>query len=289
MQSVLLSDDCVEELMKVDLVKELPIDRYVSKMSNPSIDSFASNLKPGDILFDKEKFRFIRFSDVMSFISDINVDGRRIFKQDKIIKVDLSNNPIWKFINDLKDGDSIKIVSKTNKDVSCVKRTALFLPNINLSYKSKRVGEYITKTETLKSGTNIDFYIQGQRFNFGFNYDISKDTRESPFFDPELVSENILVYWNRNKEDLIKRGANWEEYSQDQDVFTSLDELFKKSSSRAIYDDMYLMTFLNKFKEEYIDRVLETSPNSLVKGPMTLLLYRGDLSKPIKVIPHYSI
>lgn len=284
-QTILLSDSCVEELMKVDLVKELPIDKFVSKENSPTLRSFVAGLKVGDVFFDRERSVFMKFKDEESFVNSFSRDGRRQFSADKLVKMDLTNNEIWQFISTLKDGDSIKIIGDLVKKFGESSRRVLFLPNINLG-GSDSLGGAITRREIIQSGKFVNFTIDGKGYNKNFDFDLGRSIKEEPFFDSELVSDRELVYWNQNKEDLIGMGANWEEYSQGFNFYKSLEELKKEDygMTKVILDDIGLLTLLNNFREEYSVRVFSRNFTDLRKESMTLLVYRGDLEKPYKII-----
>ncbi len=50
------------------------------------------------------------------------------------------------------------------------------------------------------------------------------------------------------------------------------------------FEDEDLLTLLNNFREEYSVRVFSRNFTDLRKESMTLLVYRGDLEKPYKII-----
>lgn len=305
-QTLLLTESCVEELMKIDLKTELRTDRYVDKeKAKQNWDEFTKDLKPDDILYDKKNFKFYRFSSFDN--SSSNIGSREVTVPDEdrttkkfhyklnpegLVKVDLSDNKIWNFIKTLESGDWIKITSKIDEErLSCLiiqlKKVEVSENKINLETRSKKFIEKI-----ISNNTHVNFAINGERKNPQFKYDISTKDSETPLFNPQRVNPPEYKYWIDNKSELEKQGATWDTFIDEYDkrgVVNSVEELFTNKeftydSNRARYidDDIDLLNFLTDFSDEYIHRVFSLS-SDFSKQKMTLYLYRGNLDKPIKV------
>jgi hypothetical protein len=305
-QTLLLTESCVEELMKIDLKTELRTDRYVDKeKAKQNWDEFTKDLKPDDILYDKKNFKFYRFSYFDN--SSSNIGSREVTVDDKdritkkfhyklnpegLVKVDLSDNKIWNFIKTLESGDWIKITSKINEEsLTCLimqfKKVEVSENKINLETRSKKFIEKI-----ISNNTHVNFAINNERKNPLFKYDISTKDQETPLFNAQRVNPPEYKYWIDNKSELEKQGATWDTFIDEYDkrgVVNSLEELFTNKeftydSNRARYidDDIDLLNFLTDFSNEYYHRVFFPS-SDFTKQKMTLYLYRGNLDKPIKV------
>lgn len=296
-QTLLLSEKCVEDLMKIDLKTELKVDRYVSGESGKqNFESFLKSLKSGDVLYDKKRESFERFEDIESFVSGYNGERKKDFKMDpeKFTKVDLNTNKIWQFIRTLKTGDWIRIQriseeSGRSKVLDCIiiqfKKIEIDGNKIELEVRSKRFSEKVINNNV------IHYNIGDERFtNQKFDYNIDTKWSETPLFNPQRINPPEYKYWVDNKTELEKKGANWDTFIDDKDeLVNNLEELFtnrnfKTEENRiSIYDDMNLLTFLTNFSKGYVWRVYGRGKD-LNKQSMALLQYRGDLKKPIKVI-----
>jgi hypothetical protein len=316
-QTLLLTESCVEDLMKIDLKTELRTDKYVdNEKAKQNWDEFTKNLKPEDILYDKKNFKFFRFSSfdksnskvgnrevVLNDKDRINKNKNFKFNPEGLIKVDLSNNKIWKFIKTLKVGDWIKISSnqttgssygsdvKSEKKLDCLiiqfKKLEILEDKINIEIRGKKF------VEDIRSTRHVNFDINGEHKNPSFPYDISKKDTETPLFDPQRINPVEYKYWIDNKSELEKQGLTWDSFIDEYDkryIVNNLEELFTNreytyDSNRVRYieDDIDLLNFLTDFNNKYIDRVYHNY-TSFNKKPMTLYMYRGNLDKPIKVI-----
>lgn len=296
-QTLLLSEKCVEDLMKIDLKTELKVDRYVSGESGKqNFESFLKSLKSGDVLYDKKRESFERFEDIESFVGEYNRESKKDFKMDpeKFTKVDLNTNKVWQFIRTLKTGDWIKIQriseeSGRSKVLDCIiiqfEKIEIDGNRIELEVRSKRFSEKVINNNV------IQYNIGEERFtNQKFDYNIDTKWSETPLFNPQRINPPEYKYWIDNKTELEKKGANWDTFIDDKDeLVNNLEELFtnrnfKTEENRiSIYDDMNLLTFLTNFSKGYVWRVYGRGKD-LNKQSMALLQYRGDLKKPIKVI-----
>ena len=301
-QTLLLTESCVGDLMKIDLKTELKNDRYVdSEKAKQNWDEFAKNLKPEDILYDKKNLKFYRFS---SFDNINNANDRvknigyrvaavddkdRISKNfhyklnpEGLIKIDLSNNKIWNFIKTLKSGDWIKISSgritasafgrdlASKEDLSCLiiqlKKVEYLEDQFNIEIRSKAFSEKI------KYNGYVNFIINDERQNPQFKYDISTKDSETPLFDPQRVNQPKYKYWIDNKSELEKQGATWDIFIDEYDkpyIVNNLEEIFtnKKYTSesnrvRYIENDIDLLNFLTDFSNGYVNRVFSKYTNS---------------------------
>jgi hypothetical protein len=300
-QTLLLSEKCVEDLMKIDLKTELKVDRYVSgEKGKQNFESFLKSLKSGDVLYDKKRESFVRFEDIESFVRGYNIEGKKDLKMDpeKFTKVDLNINKIWQFIKTLKTGDWIKIQriseeSGRSKVLDCIiiqfKKIEVDGNKIELEVRSKRFSEKVINNNV------IHYNIGEERFtNQKFDYNIDTKRSETPLFNPQRVNPPEYKYWIDNKSELEEKGASWDTFIDDKDkLVNNLEELFtnkyftSEENRISIYDDMNFLTFLTNFSKEYVWRVYGRG-RDFNKQPMTLLQYRGDLKKPIKVIDSSS-
>jgi hypothetical protein len=210
---------------------------------------------------------------------------------EKFTKVDLNTNKIWQFIRTLKTGDWIKIQSISeesarNKVLDCIiiqfKKIEIDGNKIKLEVRSKRFLEKVINNNV------IHYNIGEERFtNQKFDYNIDTSWKETPLFNTQRVNPSEYKYWIDNKSELEEKGASWDTFIDYKDeLVNNLEELFTNrnfTDKILIYDDMDLLTFLTNFSKEYVWRVYERGRN-FNKKPMTLLQYRDDLKKPMKVI-----
>jgi hypothetical protein len=215
-QTLLLSEKCVEDLMKIDLKTELKVDRYVSgEKGKQNFESFLKSLKYGDILYDKKRESFVRFEDIESFVRGYNIEGKKDFKMnpEKFTKVDLNTNKIWQFIRTLKTGDWIKIQSISeesarNKVLDCIiiqfKKIEIDGNKIKLEVRSKRFLEKVINNNV------IHYNIGEERFtNQKFDYNIDTSWKETPLFNTQRVNPSEYKYWIDNKSELEEKGADF--------------------------------------------------------------------------------
>jgi hypothetical protein len=299
-QTLLLTESCVDELMKIDLVKELKNDRYVTgEKTKLNLDSFLANIKPGDILLDKNSSKFYRFDNIDNFKERFgksrNVKSTFKVELDKLIKVDLTTSKSWKFIQKLKEGDYLKITTETEDkgEQDCIiiqieKAQVVNDSQIDFDFQKRRF------IEKFSWNGYTNFYIDGKSKNISYPYNLKKPDKETPLFDPAKVNGSAYVYWIQNKEELEKQGATWDTFIDEYEkkkILYKLDDLFTNREYKTdlnnfrLYDDLDLLSLITSFKNNYYVQVFNTS-GSFMKKNMTLYLYRGDLSKPLEV--HYS-
>ena len=295
-QTILLTESCVEDIMKIDLKKELRVDKYVTdEKSKKDLPQFFQSLRAGDILFNKKLSRYVRFKDEEDF-KQRETTARNIINPNDWVKVNLGENKIWQFIKSLKSGDWIKI--------SCVLEESNFKKvlssmiigfeevnvndsEVNFKLKGKRF------LETVKNSTYINYQTEvDKKTNQKFDYNLEKSDSQTPLFTPEVVNPPKWKYWLDNKSELESKGLKFEDIVDEHElegVVKSLDELFTNKKYTyddnrvRIWDDMDLLGLLTSFSKGYINRVFYNS-KSFQKDTMTLLFYRGDLTKPVKVM-----
>jgi hypothetical protein len=293
-QTLLLTDSCVEELMKIDLTTELRIDRDIfAEKSEKNLENFLSTLKKGDVLWNKKEQYFKRFENRDSLLKD-NVGEKTPINTDDFVKVDLSNNKLWNFIKNLKSGDWIKITSlylDTHRDkvLNCI-----IMQFNDVSFSDNRLkfeerGRVFL--ETVIYSSHINYTIDGKQINKQYKYNIDTKDRETPLFDPQRVSPPEYKYFMDNKSEF--RGLTIDEIISEFDnrkVIHNLEELFTSEQYAGqdnrvrIRDDMDLLRLLTNFTKEYAERVLNFRSDSYTKNDMTLYHYRGNLNQPIRVI-----
>lgn len=295
-QTLLLTESCVEELMKIDLNTELKNDKYVTGEKNKKTwDSFVDSLKTGDVLYNKGLSRFERFIDSKSFIFWDSDNYKHGGKPNPLnyVKLDLGKSKIWNFIKQLKSEDFIKITTDEKTGGNSVTKKVLVIKFSNVEVSDNKV-TFDTQTfslyEVIDNKKYINFNINDQSYNKPFYYNLKTNDRESPLFDLEKINPPEYKYWKDNKDDLEKKGATWDKfidkYEMDK-IVNNIDDIFSKYKRESrdggnIEDDMSLLTLLTDFSNEYADRVFYDL-KSLNKQEMTLYLYRGNLDKPIKL------
>ena len=301
-QTVLLSDGCVEDLIKIDLKKEGNIDRYVKgQKADEEQEAFFASLKKGDCIYNRKTRSYSRYSGKDSFLM-FGTTGRKGIGKWRVdiadlSKVDLSASKEWQFVKSLKPGDWIKISAERGilDKYNPQKFQTLFINiteaepdeyGINLKMRNRRI------IESDSYDGHINYSIDGKRINEPFEYKLKRRAdKDMPLFDPESANIPVYKFWKDNQEELKKKGANMDTLIDEYDrssISESIDELFDKSSSdsnnlRSLNSEYSLMTMLRAFRESYVDKVMEDHP-ALHKGNMTLYLYRGDLQRPMKVL-----
>jgi hypothetical protein len=174
-QTLLLTESCVEELMKIDLKTELRTDRYVDKeKAKQNWDEFTKDLKPDDILYDKKNFKFYRFSYFDNSSSNIGsrevtVDDKdRITKKDALKAIENIRNEYEPEEQD-DDEDNYDWFTDKNKPVSDYGKYRKDPDYYEKDYKDKGTSDYFQrrsldesyskfKTETKTRGKSDQFH-----------------------------------------------------------------------------------------------------------------------------------
>ena len=302
-QTLLLTESCVDDLMKIDLKKELRTDQYVNREKNKiNQDEFLKSLKSGDILYDKKYYTFYRFNNSKELIEkanqhNINKNKKNYIDVDNLSKVDLNDNDIWNFIKNIKSGDWIKI--NRNLDSNSYKKVSQsMIIQINNISNTDGVINFDIKgrifDEIIVNNSSINYEVgEFKAVNKKYKYNFERKDSEHPLFDPRTINEPIYSYWIENKESFKSKGIEFKDIIDDyyyDEVVNSLEDLFtnKKYQSYSnivkIYDDMQLLTLLTNFKSKYSERVFNKR-NDFNKESMKLYYYtNGDIKKPYRVI-----
>jgi hypothetical protein len=302
-QTVLLTETCVDELMKVDLVKEAPVK---NKFTDKDLDELTIDLKKYDVVYFRDADIFKRISDIKKFREDMmNPHNKEVWQ--RIEKVDLDKYDNWNFIKELKKGDYLKITKDFLSDYKTEKGKISIIYKINSSSP-----DYFDNTneiffniearlifEMYSRSKSILFYINGKEYNPSFSYDLNKQSQSQAIFDPKRIYPEY-VYWLENREELEKKGATLETFLGEyktMDIF-DINQLFKSKDRKyyleTIKEDLQLLELLNNFQKRYANRVFSRvgsgTNKDFMKEDMTLLLYRGNLEKPYKIFyPHSKL
>lgn len=299
-QTVLLSDGCVEDLIKIDLMKEGNIDRYVKgQKADEEQEAFFASLKKGDCIYNRKTRSYSRYEGKDSFLTGRKGIGKWRVDIADLSKVDLSASKEWQFVKSLKPGDWIKISAERGilEEHNPQKFQTLYINitnsdpdeyGINLKMRNRRI------IESDSYDAYINYSIDGKRKNEQFKYKLNRRAaKDMPLFDPESANIPVYKFWKDNQEELEKKGATLDTLIDEYDrssISESIEELFEKPSSdgntrRGLNSEYSLMTLLRAFQESYVNKVMdENLQGDLHKGKMTLYLYRGDLQRPAKVV-----
>ena len=303
-QTVLLTESCKEDLMKIDLRKELRIDQYVKgEKSKINLDPFLESMKKGDVLFNKKTLSFTRFispEDFKKTIGGARDEKKLVINTGDFVKVDLDNNTIWNFIKNIKSGDWIRIACDTSESSNYNKVIESMIVQFNDVVNTDDVITFDTRGKKLQerviSNQSLHFNINGERLvNQKYPYKLEKKDSETPLFNPQSINIPEYKYWVDNKKDLESKGVKFDEFIDEwerDDIVNNLEELFTNKNYGSeynrvrIYTDMDLLTMLSNFKNNYSDRVFSSNyTKNFVKDAMKLYYYTGgEINKPFKVI-----
>jgi hypothetical protein len=304
-QTLLLTESCVEDLMKIDLRRELKTDQYVSKeKSKKNLDDFLKSNEKGDILFNKKQYRFIRFDE--DFIEKLKepISEKLTINIEDYIKVNLNNNEIWNFIKNIKSGDWIKINRLLKEEGYGGKINDKIEESIIIQFndikKNNNIISFDTRgkifNEYIVSDKYVNYRIGEESFNnIKYSYNLERKDKETPLFDPRLVNLQEYNYYLDNKLEFKSKGIKLEDMIDDyyyDEIVNNLEELFTNKNYQndvnrvRIYDDMSLLTLLTNFKNKYVDRVYSSNRSGdFTKDKMKLYYYtNGDIDKPFMVI-----
>lgn len=306
-QTLLLSESCVDDLMKIDLKKELRTDQYVNREKNKiSQNEFLKSLKSGDILYDKKYYTFYRFNNSKELIEkynryNINKNKESYIDVNNLSKVDLNDNDIWNFIKNIKSGDWIKITR--NLDSSSYKKTlqSMIIQINNISNTDEIINFDIKGKmfdEIIANNCYINYEIgEFKAVNKEYKYNFERKDSEHPLFDPRTINVPEYSYWIENKESFKSKGIEFKDIIDDyyyDEIVNNLEDLFTNKNYQSysnivkIYDDMELLTLLTNFKNKYSGRVFYRNNNSFNKESMKLYYYTNDdIKKPFKVNPKF--
>ena len=297
-QTLILSEGCVQDLIKIDLKKEGRTDDYVSnKKADMNQEEFFKNLKPGDCLFNRDNQKYTEFIDSESFLTTIK--GVKRWKQDiaDYTKIDLTKNKAWSLIDKLKVGDWIKISTTPFEESGIKCRTVIINilelagsgTDIDLKFREKLFTETITSTKSIR------YNIGGEDKNPRFEYSLKRLDKNMPLFDSQSINPPIYKFWIDNRAELEKQGAKWETFIDEYDraeIVESVEDIFTNPKwQRSDFNlptycypknEFGLLNVLSLFEKRLSDRLFG-SQGSYKKDNMTMYLYRGDLEKPIKV------
>lgn len=268
-QTLLLSRKSVDEIIIIDLIKDIRNDKYVSLSKDPEeMERIKKGKETGH--FGDKNYRLPE---------KINKE-----KQERVIS----------FMKQLKKGDFVKI-------------TAEKLDRLKKGYITMicQVIEPIDENnEIATKGVNLV-----ERYNWSFNYDYNQFGFEKgaprvdfkrpkpeyrPLITPFAVNGPDYAYWCYRKKEFEKSGISWEEYisklperydSPSDKVLKSLDDLINKNDT-YITQDIRPSIDINRliaFSNSYLSAI-HPHEGARISGPMTLSVYRGDLNKPIKVL-----
>lgn len=302
-QTLLLTESCVEDLMKIDLKTELKTDQYVNREKNKiNQDVFLKSLKSGDVLYRKELYMFYRFNNSKKLIDDLvrsDKNKKNYIDVDRLSKVDLSDNDIWNFIKNIKSDDWIKITRNLDIDTYNNKKV---LKSMIIQFNNVKnidgIIEFDTRgrvfEETIIDNTSINYEVgEMKAVNKKYKYNFERKDSEHPLFDTRTFNDPIYSYWLENEENFKSKGIEFKDIIDDYDynkVVNNLEELFTNKDRQSyveepkIYDDMRLLTLLTNFKNKYSARVFYRG-NDFNKESMKLYYYtNGDIKKPFRVI-----
>lgn len=215
-QTVLLSDNTVEEVLKIDLKEELKdVDLGEMSVSSAQIEEFKkesekflSQFEKGDVIYSKKHFRFFR---IFTWNGKNAVSGGNRPIPSKTFKVNLDESEGWKFIKELKSGDKISIVGLDTDDLveeynNANSKIEIKIDSINLE-NGHEIEAEITKHGPIIGGGDGDVENLKRKINLENDLDLMKiiyDFKNEYITRVLFVNKNLIEGKSTDNDNYIK-------------------------------------------------------------------------------------